>query len=175
MCHPGDSVRPGGIKIGSRRGSCNSPHTAGEQRIAMDFSLSTEQRELKEAAVAFTRATLNQDLAEREESGELPGRPSRRKGTDGKQEYAMRMYSYSNSEKPPRPNRISAYVFNLAGGKGAGAYFQGVPSFAGAGVSSQSQFRSTSRSPADAVGETALAGLAIWSHRAAGPPRSRCR
>jgi concanavalin A-like lectin/glucanase superfamily protein len=46
------------------------------------------------------------------------------KGTLGKQEYAMRMYSYSNSEVPPRPNRISAYMFNLAGGKGSGAYFQ---------------------------------------------------
>ena len=48
------------------------------------------------------------------------------KGTVGKQEYAMRMYSYSNSEVPPRPNRISAYLFNLAGGKGSGAYFQDV-------------------------------------------------
>ncbi len=34
------------------------------------------------------------------------------------------MYSYSNSEVPPRPNRISAYTFNLSGGKGSGAYFQ---------------------------------------------------
>jgi hypothetical protein len=48
------------------------------------------------------------------------------KGTAGKQEYAMRMYSYSNSESPPRPNRISAYMFNLAGGLGSGAYFQDV-------------------------------------------------
>ncbi len=47
------------------------------------------------------------------------------KGTAGKQEYAMRMYSYSNSEVPPRPNRISAYAFNLTGRKGSGAYFQG--------------------------------------------------
>ena len=46
------------------------------------------------------------------------------KGTAGKQEYALRMYSYSNSEVPPRPNRISAYTFNLSGGKGSGAYFQ---------------------------------------------------
>jgi hypothetical protein len=34
------------------------------------------------------------------------------------------MYSYSNSEVPPRPNRISAYTFNLSGGEGSGAYFQ---------------------------------------------------
>jgi Concanavalin A-like lectin/glucanases superfamily len=46
------------------------------------------------------------------------------KGTPGKQEYAMRMYSESNNEVPPRPNRISAYGFNLAGGLGSGAYFQ---------------------------------------------------
>jgi Concanavalin A-like lectin/glucanases superfamily len=46
------------------------------------------------------------------------------KGTAGKQEYALRMYSYSNDETPPRPNRISAYVFNLPGGEGSGAYFQ---------------------------------------------------
>jgi hypothetical protein len=46
------------------------------------------------------------------------------KGITGEQEYALRMYSYSNSETPPRPNRISAYAFNLAGGKGSGAYFQ---------------------------------------------------
>jgi alkylation response protein AidB-like acyl-CoA dehydrogenase len=38
----------------------------------MDFSLSAEQRELKEAAVAFARAKLNQDLAKREEAGEFP-------------------------------------------------------------------------------------------------------
>lgn len=46
------------------------------------------------------------------------------KGVAGKQEYALRIYSYSNSETPSRPNRISAYAFNLAGGKGSGAYFQ---------------------------------------------------
>ena len=37
----------------------------------MDFSLSTEQRELKEAVAAFARAKLNQDLAKREEAGEF--------------------------------------------------------------------------------------------------------
>lgn len=47
------------------------------------------------------------------------------KGTADKQEYATRMYSLSNSEVPPRPNRISAYVFNRSGGKGSGAYCQG--------------------------------------------------
>ncbi len=46
------------------------------------------------------------------------------KGAAGKQEYALRMYSRTNSEKPERPNRVSAYVFNLRGGEGSGAYFQ---------------------------------------------------
>ena len=37
----------------------------------MDFSLSAEQRELKEAVATFARAKLNQDLAKREEAGEF--------------------------------------------------------------------------------------------------------
>jgi alkylation response protein AidB-like acyl-CoA dehydrogenase len=37
----------------------------------MDFALSAEQRELKEAAIAFARRELNQDLAKREDAGEL--------------------------------------------------------------------------------------------------------
>ena len=39
----------------------------------------------------------------------------------GDQEYALRYYSLSAS----RPNRFSGYVFNPAGGLGAGSYFQG--------------------------------------------------
>jgi concanavalin A-like lectin/glucanase superfamily protein len=46
------------------------------------------------------------------------------KGVTGQQEYALRMYSMTNSEVPPRPNRVSAYAFNLSGGLGSGAYFQ---------------------------------------------------
>jgi alkylation response protein AidB-like acyl-CoA dehydrogenase len=38
----------------------------------MDFSLSAEQRELTEAAVAFARLELNQDLVKREDAGEFP-------------------------------------------------------------------------------------------------------
>src|SRR6476469_7695142 len=38
----------------------------------MDFSLSAEQEELKEAAAAFARRELDKDLAEREEAGEFP-------------------------------------------------------------------------------------------------------
>lgn len=45
-------------------------------------------------------------------------------GTNGDQEYGCRIYSYANAETPPRPNRISGYCFNPAGGQGAGSYFQ---------------------------------------------------
>ncbi|HEX6934411.1 MAG TPA: acyl-CoA dehydrogenase family protein [Streptosporangiaceae bacterium] len=38
----------------------------------MDFSLSAEQRELTEAAAAFARRELNQDLAKREDAREFP-------------------------------------------------------------------------------------------------------
>jgi alkylation response protein AidB-like acyl-CoA dehydrogenase len=38
----------------------------------VDFSLSAEQRELTDAATAFARRELNQDLAKREEAGEFP-------------------------------------------------------------------------------------------------------
>jgi hypothetical protein len=34
------------------------------------------------------------------------------------------MYSYTTTESPPRPNRISGYAFNLSGGRGTGSYFQ---------------------------------------------------
>jgi hypothetical protein len=44
------------------------------------------------------------------------------KGETNAQEYALRMYSLSNTES--RPNRISAYAFNLTGGLGSGSYFQ---------------------------------------------------
>jgi alkylation response protein AidB-like acyl-CoA dehydrogenase len=38
----------------------------------VDFGLSAEQRELTEAATAFARRELNQDLAKREDAGEFP-------------------------------------------------------------------------------------------------------
>ncbi|AWP27720.1 LamG domain-containing protein [Paenibacillus sp. Cedars] len=44
------------------------------------------------------------------------------KGEPGQHSWASRMYSYTNTEN--RPNRISGYSFNLAGGLGAGSYFQ---------------------------------------------------
>jgi len=46
------------------------------------------------------------------------------KGERGQQEWAARMYSYTNRENPPRPNRISFYLFNPDGGLGEGSYSQ---------------------------------------------------
>ena len=46
------------------------------------------------------------------------------KGEPGRYEWALRMYSRTNKETPPRPNRISFYLFNLEGGLGEGSYFQ---------------------------------------------------
>jgi hypothetical protein len=46
------------------------------------------------------------------------------KGVPGQHEYVARMYSLVNPER--RPNRISGYAFNSAGGLGAGSYFQDV-------------------------------------------------
>jgi len=40
------------------------------------------------------------------------------------QGWASRMYSYTNREKPPRPNRFSFYLYNLDGGLSEGSYFQ---------------------------------------------------
>ena len=42
------------------------------------------------------------------------------KGEEGRHEWALRFYSRATA----RPNRISAYIFNAAGGLGSGAYFQ---------------------------------------------------
>ncbi len=44
------------------------------------------------------------------------------KGETGEQEYALRMYSATNTAD--RPSRISGYAFNLQGGLGSGSYFQ---------------------------------------------------
>jgi Concanavalin A-like lectin/glucanases superfamily len=44
------------------------------------------------------------------------------KGDKGRYEWAARMYSHTNRENPPRPNRISFYVFNAEGGLGQGSY-----------------------------------------------------
>ena len=46
------------------------------------------------------------------------------KGEHGQQEWVFRMYNRTNTENPPRPNRISFYVFNPDGGLGVGSYFQ---------------------------------------------------
>jgi len=46
------------------------------------------------------------------------------KGESGRQEWAFRMYNRDGTqEDPPRPNRVSFYVFNPGGGLGVGSYF----------------------------------------------------
>jgi hypothetical protein len=46
-------------------------------------------------------------------------------GNAGQQEWVFRMYNRDHTtEHPPRPNRISFYTFNPAGGEGVGSYFQ---------------------------------------------------
>jgi len=46
------------------------------------------------------------------------------KGTVGNHEWVCRMYNFTTTDTPSRPNRISGYCFNLAGSQGVGAYFQ---------------------------------------------------
>ena len=46
------------------------------------------------------------------------------KGGTGQGEWVARMYSFTTTDSPPRPNRISGYAYNLAGGLGTGGYFQ---------------------------------------------------
>jgi hypothetical protein len=46
------------------------------------------------------------------------------KGQAGAQEWTFRMYNAVTTDHPPRPNRISFYVFNPAGAEGVGSYFQ---------------------------------------------------
>jgi hypothetical protein len=49
------------------------------------------------------------------------------KGAPDQYEWGFRFYSSEPSQDPAaRPNRISAYIWNPAGGEGAGAYVQGV-------------------------------------------------
>ncbi|WZO97482.1 LamG-like jellyroll fold domain-containing protein [Isosphaeraceae bacterium EP7] len=46
------------------------------------------------------------------------------KGESGRQEWAFRMYCLTTTDRPPRPNRTSFYVFNPAGNRGTGSYEQ---------------------------------------------------
>src|SRR6516164_288784 len=46
-------------------------------------------------------------------------------GAAGDQEWTFRMYNrHDPSDSPPRPNRISFYLFNPQGGLGVGSYVQ---------------------------------------------------
>ena len=62
---------PARAAIGSAGHNWLGGQAAG-QGCGVDFSLSAEQRELTEAATAFARRELNQDLVKREDAGEFP-------------------------------------------------------------------------------------------------------
>jgi hypothetical protein len=46
------------------------------------------------------------------------------KGEPGQHEWVFRMYNQDTTDTPPRPNRISFYLFSPDGGEGIGSYFQ---------------------------------------------------
>jgi hypothetical protein len=46
------------------------------------------------------------------------------KGEAGQHEWALRMYNQHTTDEPPRPNRISFYIFNPGGREGIGSHFQ---------------------------------------------------
>src|SRR5205823_7844644 len=46
------------------------------------------------------------------------------KGEAGRHEWTFRMYNKNTTDVPPRPNRISFYVFNPDRGRGIGSHFQ---------------------------------------------------
>jgi Concanavalin A-like lectin/glucanases superfamily len=46
------------------------------------------------------------------------------KGEPGRHEWVFRMYNKNTTDNPPRPNRISFYLFNPGGGEGIGSHVQ---------------------------------------------------
>ena len=46
------------------------------------------------------------------------------KGESKQREWVFRMYNAQTTDDPPRPNRMSFYVFNLTGGQGIGSHVQ---------------------------------------------------
>ena len=91
-----------------------------------------------------------------------------RSGAAGNQEWALRMYNHHDPlDSPPRPNRVSFYLFNPAGGLGVGSYVQ-VPihrgkwmQIVGVADSSRTYFYKD--------------GQFIRAIHTAGPPRDRAR
>ena len=102
----------------TRDASALAHRLAREAEAVCRHYLSNGRREGRYWLVGDVRNTPGRSLFVR-----LNG-PESGKGAAGKYEYAIRMYSETNTEVPVRPNRISGYVFNLAGGLGSGAYFQ---------------------------------------------------
>jgi len=97
---------------------------------AADFDGRTEYLEVKDAAALSpaTRGVLTLEAWMRPDDLDFPEKEEDRgylhwmgKGESGNHEYVARFYSRKGTD---RPNRISGYLFNASGGKGAGSYFE---------------------------------------------------
>lgn len=97
---------------------------------AADFDGNTGYLQVRDASALSpaTRGVLTVEAWLRPDTLSFPEKEGNKgylhwmgKGGPGSHEYAARMYS---STDPERPNRISGYLFNASGGKGAGSYFQ---------------------------------------------------
>jgi hypothetical protein len=97
---------------------------------AADFDGKTEYLEVKDAAALSpaTRGVLTLEAWMRPDALDFPQKEEGRgylhwmgKGESGAHEYVARFYSKTGTD---RPNRISGYLFNASGGKGAGSYFE---------------------------------------------------
>ena len=108
--------------------------TAPNGELVALFNGSTQYAEIADAVDLSVPATgtLTVEAWIRPDTLEFPGAESSGDGpmvhflgkgdtSNSSQEYAFRIYNQSAS----RPNRISCYVFNPAGGLGAGSYWQG--------------------------------------------------
>jgi hypothetical protein len=97
---------------------------------AADFDGKTEYLQVKDAAALSpaTRGVLTLEAWMRPDDLDFPEKEDEKgylhwmgKGESGKHEYVARFYSKTDTE---RKSRISGYLFNASGGKGAGSYFQ---------------------------------------------------
>jgi hypothetical protein len=98
---------------------------------AADFDGKTEYLQVKDAAALSpaTSGVLTLEAWMRPDDLVFPEKEDTKgylhwmgKGESGKHEYVARFYSKTDTDR--RKNRISGYLFNASGGKGAGSYFQ---------------------------------------------------
>jgi hypothetical protein len=98
---------------------------------AADFDGKTEYLQVKDAAALSpaTRGVFTLEAWMRPDDLAFPEKEDTKgylhwmgKGEPGNHEYVARFYSKTDTDR--RKNRISGYLFNASGGKGAGSYFQ---------------------------------------------------